>query len=429
MEERIHIKRLFIRMLCVGAGGMALGFLLLVFVYMLPTEPMQNNVRNSANEWYDEGAWPVMVNGYSGSILDNFTDSLMLSVATYENEESTVTRAMKSYYAMKSVDTLSFDSLYAYLQGESCYGENYARYWHGYLVVLKPLLLVFSYSDLRILNMFVLCILVAYVAGLCCKNISKGAGAVFLVMFAFLMPLTLFLCLDMANMMYVTLIAMIVLLKKQGYWQNREHAVLYFLAVGMVTSYMDFLTYPMITLGVPVVTYMALCAGRGLPLKIKNLVGDIVSWGLGYVGMWSAKWILASLLTGENIILNALRTVKKRSNMYAEDPGLTGRLNAVTDNFGVLFQGVFGWILIILMIGMLGCLVWKWKRGGRPRKGIWIIGLVALVPLAWLFVTSEHASVHSWFTYRNLVVCIYSLGMMTVCFLRQEAPASHADNI
>ena len=420
MEEKINIKRLLIKMLCVAAGGVMIGFFLMVLVYMLPTEPMRENVKRSANEWYDEGAWPVLINGYSSSVLDNFTDSLMLSVAVFENEESTVTRAMKNYYAMRSVDMLSFDSLYAYLQGESCYGENYARYWHGYLVILKPLLLVFSYSDLRILNMFVLCMLLAYVSGLCCKKLSKGAGAVFLLMFVFLMPLTLFQCLDMANMMYVTLLAMIALFKKQGYWEKREHAVIYFLAVGMVTSYMDFLTYPIITLGVPVVTYMALKVCRkNRILKLWDTAVWIVSWGLGYGGMWSAKWILASLFTGENIILNALRTVKKRSDMYSEDSGLMKRFGAITDNFHVLFQGVFGKLLVICIISMLCCLIRNCKRYGRDKKGIWLIGLVAMIPLVWLFVTSEHASIHSWFTYRNLVVCIYSLGMMSVCFQRK----------
>lgn len=34
--------------------------------------------------------------------------------------------------------------------------QNYARYWHGYLVVLRPLLKVFSYPEIRSLNYFVI---------------------------------------------------------------------------------------------------------------------------------------------------------------------------------------------------------------------------------------------------------------------------------
>lgn len=431
MEEKINIKSLLKKSICAGIGGVLIGFLLLVLVYMLPVGSMRENVKGSAGEWYEEGAWPVMINGYSGSILDNFTDSLMLSIAIYENEESTVTQAMKNYYAMESVDSLPFDSLYAYLQDESCYGENYARYWHGYLVILKPLLMFFSYSDLRILNMCVLCSLLVYVICLCRKNLPRGSAAVFGLMFLFLMPLTLMNCLDMANMMYVTLAAMIILIKKQEYWKRQENSLFFFLAVGMLTSYMDFLTYPMITLGVPLVTYMVLCVRDDrTSLKLKNTISGIVFWGLGYGGMWCSKWILASLLTGENIIINALRTVKKRSNLYAEGPDLADRIKAITENFGVLCEGVFGKILIILAVVMVCCLVYSIalsRKNENGLKGLWLIGMAALIPVAWLFVTSEHAGMHAWFTYRNLVVCIYALGMMTVCCLESVKKSKNSD--
>ncbi len=200
----------------------------------------------------------TMVNGYSGSILDNFTDSYMLSIAVFENDEPVMIRAMKNYYAMESVDSLPFDSLYSYLNGGSCYGENYAWYWHGYLVILKPLLLLFSYSDLRILNMILISMLILYVTRLCHDKLPKGVATVFGVTFMFMMPLTILLCLDMANMFYIVLLSMIFLLKRKDFWMNSEKSMLFFMIIGMSTSYMDFLTYPMITLGIPLVTYMTL---------------------------------------------------------------------------------------------------------------------------------------------------------------------------
>lgn len=39
---------------------------------------------------------------------------------------------------------------------------GYARYWHGYLVVLKPLLLLLDYADIRILNMIVQLLLLVW---------------------------------------------------------------------------------------------------------------------------------------------------------------------------------------------------------------------------------------------------------------------------
>lgn len=409
------------KILTVGVGGVAIGFILMVTVYILPTEPMRMNVQRSAEEWHDEGAWPLLINGYSSSILDNFTDSLILSIAVFDNGELFLKEAMNNSYAMQSVESLPFDSLYAYLQDEDCYGEDYARYWHGYLVVVKPLLLLFSYSDLRVLNMCALTCLLIYVSYLLRKNVDKYVDMLFVLVFLFLMPLTLFLCLDMANMFYVTLFAVIVLLKKKDYWQKDNNILIFFLSVGMLTSYMDFLTYPIITLGIPLATYLAMTVGQNRQ-KVCVWYSVLASfmWVLGYGGMWGAKWILASLISGENIILNALRTVKTRSGLRTEDDVLLSRVKAIGTNLDVLTQGVYGKILAVLGVMLVVFLIWSILRRKTCMKWIGAFVFVALIPFVWVFVTSEHASIHSWFTYRNFVVTIYSLGMMCICAHRNE---------
>ena len=40
--------------------------------------------------------------------------------------------------------------------------------------------------------------------------------------------------------------------------------------------------------------------------KIKKAVLLSVAWTIGYIGFWAAKWALAYMLTGENIIYNAV---------------------------------------------------------------------------------------------------------------------------
>jgi len=46
-------------------------------------------------------------------------------------------------------------------------------------------------------------------------------------------------------------------------------------------------------------------------LKIFFLSG--LAWGLGYAGMWSGKWVVASVLTGRNVLQEALFSVMPRS--------------------------------------------------------------------------------------------------------------------
>ena len=129
--QKTDVKSLFCRMLIVGCIGVAAGFILLLCVFALPTEPMRENVLNSSEQWYSEGAWPVGIPGYSGSIRDNFTDAVMLSIAVCDSGTSVIDRSMKAYHAVQP-DLLKNEALYSYLCGEPCAGENYGRYRHGF---------------------------------------------------------------------------------------------------------------------------------------------------------------------------------------------------------------------------------------------------------------------------------------------------------
>lgn len=52
----------------------------------------------------------------------------------------------------------------------------------------------------------------------------------------------------------------------------------------------------------------------------KELCSSTIAWGIGYVGMWMGKWVIASLFTDENIIYDAVKQIKFRSgNTYKEE--------------------------------------------------------------------------------------------------------------
>lgn len=65
---------------------------------------------------------------------------------------------------------------------------SYERYWHGYLVVLKPLLLVFNYGQIRILNGIVMAILVLLILRQLWKRDLRRGMLAFLLSVAGLFP-------------------------------------------------------------------------------------------------------------------------------------------------------------------------------------------------------------------------------------------------
>ena len=86
----------------------------------------------------------------AGKQLDNFTDSLMLLTASHPNGENPWKDAIR-VPQFRSNDMEPTQLLIDMFSGQETEKQevSYGRYWHGYLIFLKPLLAVFSYSQIR----------------------------------------------------------------------------------------------------------------------------------------------------------------------------------------------------------------------------------------------------------------------------------------
>ena len=147
-------------------GSVLLGTLLLMLVYLLPEGLLRARVVESSDIFYTEGVYPQLVQRYKGSQLDNETDAIMLLSAIDEDAERNVLeRAMAVPHVYIAGENSGCRTLVANVwenQQESG-KSDYGRYWHGYLVWLKPLLVIFSYADIRYLNMFLQFFLLTWV--------------------------------------------------------------------------------------------------------------------------------------------------------------------------------------------------------------------------------------------------------------------------
>ena len=144
------------------------GVVLLTAVYALPTARMRHNVSISLPYILSEGDRYQWAPYHNGTELDGFTDAIMLGNAIYGGSGSPLGDALVNpRMEFTPGDSVPVDSLSRYAQGaEDGRQVTYARYWHGYLVFLKPLLLFFTPSDIRLLNMTVQLILAAVLLAL-----------------------------------------------------------------------------------------------------------------------------------------------------------------------------------------------------------------------------------------------------------------------
>jgi hypothetical protein len=391
--------------------GIMTGYLMLMVVYLLPVGKMQENLSKSIDILTVEQEYHRVIPGYNSTQLDNYTDSWMIGNAVYDNDLPIWKRALTCTSADYGDGPLN--GLVHYLEEPDGYKEvEYTRYWHGYLIILKPLLLFFSYADLRVLNM-ILDILLMFLIFNTLKDMGfKREAWGYIVAVLFIMPVVIPLSIQFSVMFYLTNIALWILLKKYDQLVNKNGMILYFQMIGMATSYFDFLTYPTVSLGVPMVCLLILDSNSALWLKIKKIVYLSISWGFGYSAMWAGKWVLSTLILRDNVIANALSQVLLRSSHLQNGEKIT-TIDTWIRNLEFYFEKPY---LILIVICFIVAIVGVF----RNRKSIISVIvdvfpflLIAAMPFAWYAFAGQHSYEHHWFTFRGLLTSVFAC--MCIC--------------
>lgn len=427
-----HVKKYLLSYLILVFGG----YLLLVFAYCLPTGIISRNVAEAALAFNYESRYRQLNFGGGNkgirntrdsmqlggnSTQDNYTDAIMLLNAENANDESVFVEALKVERVI-SGDQFSTDTLIALHTGEEQeYGTaSYAEYWHGYLVLLKPLLLVFSYQQIRyILSLAQLGLVAAVIWLLAAKG--KGLYCVPVVLaYFFLNPAVCSLSLQYNSVLVLTMSELVViLLRQERYAWDKGLWLYHFFLAGCLTSYFDFLTYPIVTLGLPVI-FLVSQYEESWKEGLKDLFGCCLLWGAGYTAMWAGKWTLGSLITDENVWGRAIGSILRRAGSAAGELGVSeiGRLDAIGRN---LTANRFSLILILIIFAV--CLALSvYGKTFRIRDTYVPTALAGLLPFAWYIVVSNHSFVHSWMTFRALAVFVYALMTIGVMLIEKPRP-------
>ena len=125
----------------------------IIAVHFIPKQSIDENIVSSAKTLQEEGFNKRFLN-LTIFKADNFTDTYMLNIAASADENHAVDCALSNYtFTSGDPDTMAFDTeRLAKHDSSDLSRDSYARYWHGYLVFLRPLLTITDYSGIRIIN-------------------------------------------------------------------------------------------------------------------------------------------------------------------------------------------------------------------------------------------------------------------------------------
>ena len=351
--------------------------------------------------------------------MDNNTDALILNTVYYTtgNVIDDVFRAPHIESGTDSPDSV----FYSYMNPQPEDGADYApadygRYWHGYRIVIAPLLTVFSLSGIRALNMAAQTALVFFVLLALYRRGRREMMVPFALMWFSLGPLTLFFSLQYSSTFYVTMALCLTIALMYG---KRSFSWLCFAfeAAGVLEAYFDFLTYPAVCFAVPAILFFALDAknAAGFKERVRQLFFMGLAWGVGYIGMWAGKWVLSTLLTSENALLSATQSIRTRTSSGQDEYSFT-YAGTLMKNIVYFANKALAAVTAAAAAAAVVMRMMTRRTGARCNMpAVGIVALCALTPFVWYILTVNHSYIHAWFTFRELSICLY--GVMTVLYM------------
>ena len=402
----------------------AIGIGLLTAVYLLPVEQIEQNVDRSALIIQEEGTYKE-ISSWFYSRLDNWTDSITLMEAA-TGPETTALEAAVNVTHGSIVGATPADTLVAhYIDGEP-YDSivEYSRYWHGYLLLIKPLLCFMDYQAIRILNGIVQLLFVATICFLLYqKKLSAYIPSVVLVYLS-LMPVALACSIQFSTCFYIIMASLLVLLLINKQKLDR-FAGLLFLCIGMATSYFDFWTYPIATFGIPICLLLLLMSTSDLEQKLLQIVKCGIFWCIGFGGFLVSKWVISYLVCGYDFS-KILSLLDVRTSM-TDASGVVSLYQIEMLNYTTFLKTPIT-VLSIYFIGKKMCANKSdsdlWNQ--TLYRAVLPYLLVALAPVVWFAFAGNHSAIHYSFTNKACAVTLFAvlLSAITVYGLKK----TKADN-
>ncbi|GAA2925296.1 hypothetical protein [Enterococcus raffinosus] len=370
-------------------GGLLIFYVFgMTLTYMIPSKSINENVADSMAALNKEKEYPsVNLFDEKATRLDNFTDKIMIDKAR-GTKESSIKQGM--------------------------FVNGYPRYWHGYQIFLRPLLIVFNYSVIRQIYGLILVLLIGINFYLYLKKLDIFIAFSFLSSLYFIRTYIFFLSMQFSNVFFVMLIFNMFLLKNSEKDISNKQYFLYFLTIGSLTNFFDLLTVPLVTLGIPLITVFYLNLKKiSLSSEIsfnylKSILLNSFSWGIGYGITWLSKWLLASLVLRKNILADAFRTIIFRTEGDKNVP--LNRIYMYENNINTMFNKFY--VVLIACTIILTIIILIKEREhiiSRISLNSLYILLMVVYPYIWYTVLAGHSQVHYWFTYRLQIIAVFSL--------------------
>lgn len=404
-------------------------FTTLTLTTKIPKELIIDNLKESAEYYKGKAGIQRKSLNREYETLHYYADSMLLNIMCFTDSANSAESSMEAkFYKHRFYDS-NGDFVDVIEKGKKA-NEQYIRYWHGSLSILRPLMTVLNIEQIYTFTNITFWILFIALIVLLLKK-YKTLAIVFIISSAMCSLHITPKCLEYIWTVLIMLIVSIIslLIEKKG---NKSLYVMYFIS-GIITCYLDFLSTETLTILVPTLLVILVRYKENRLQNWKDVFKFLITsgalWFTGYSLMWVAKWILASLI----LKINAFEYVKDNAMVrinWNSERIITYKtyleviikniikiypLNKILYNKRLL--AVLALIVeLIFTFKIISIAILK-KKKEKSSKEAYIklaLLLIAIIPYLRYMVLLNHSYYHSFFTFRAQLPSLIAISFIII---------------
>ena len=291
--------------------------LLLFVVSKIPRKCIEENIKYSL-EYFQKYRFEVdeLKRRRDYTIINPYADSMILNIIYAIDTDNALGSVMEArYYSERGDDDYDNRDLNKMVENNLEPNEEYMRYWHGSIIIIKPLLMFLNLEQIQHLNFYILLVMEAIVLIMLLKrkhyvlSIAYILGLLATSFWIVPRSLEYTWCYMLMN-----IISMLAIRFKDD---DKKLNKLFFIS-GILICYFDFFTAETLTILVPILMVLGIRFKEKEEFNLKDnilfVIKSLAIWGTAYALMWAVKWLLASIILGESALPHVLGKAKRRVN-------------------------------------------------------------------------------------------------------------------
>jgi len=389
----------------------------LILTALIPKQAIYDNLLDSAEEMVEHGLFERIVENMDSTIMHYYADAITLNIICHLDEEHPIESVLEdNYYRSESYHNTK-DLLESVEENREVNAE-YARYWHGFIVIIKPLLIVMTVGQIHWALFAVFLILTGVLFFQLFRQ--NGIGEIITLSIAMLMTLT-FLTPFIFEYIWMVLLMLIYSITGLHIQKKRDYKTLIcmFAVDGIMAAFFDFLTIETVTLLVPLILVL-MQMHKDKRFDKDDIVFSIksaVSWGMGFILMWALKWVLVSTVLHMSTSHFLMDSLKARSIGSGGVKLLFNIKAAIFNNISMLLPfdipgcGVIPGIILLIIFSYI---LYVYRKDNWDKTYVLLLLVIAVIPYIRYIVMSEHSAGHYFFTYRAQLSTLLAVGAVFI---------------